>query len=523
MMKQLDIIADLLREGRTVKIAVRGNSMRPYLVHERDYVMMQGISADSRSNPAIVNGAVVLAELEPHHYVLHRIVRISGDSVTLQGDGNTTFEQCRISDILGVARSFIRKGRTIEDKADSFSYRLYSAFWTNTLCIRRYLLELHNIFFHSCKNLQRLTPTDDELTLFLSMIQHALWQKPLSCDISSMSQHTKAVIAQMARSQTVEGLIAHCTHDIGTLGRFALQHSRLNELLHKTFDYLNANGFHPILFKGQGNAARYPEPQLRQCGDIDLYVGKKDYKRACECIDVFVNKQSEKDTSETAKHYHVHVGNLSVEIHRLAELQPNPFINHRYQRFTERWLTAEKADTVQIAGRDVLVPPRQFNVVYVFNHLWHHFYSGGIGLRQLCDWAVLLHEAYGKLDMKELEKDLRENHLYKPWQIMGYIVVTRLGLPSREMPFYTNKHQKLSEKTWEVILEGGNFGRSKEVVARKSRKHWVLFKFRTLLLYIINIFKMFPLCGEFALLGFFSTLYMGSKGVILIALGKRDI
>ena len=158
-MKQLDIIADLLREGRTVKVLGRGNSMRPYLVHERDYIVLKGVtSADDTLKAKIVKGAVVLAEIAPKKYVLHRIINISADRITLLGDGNFTPEYCNTRDVLGIAVSFIRKGRDKEERADSWRYRLYTFCWTRTLFMRRYLLKLHDMLFHSCKELETLSP-----------------------------------------------------------------------------------------------------------------------------------------------------------------------------------------------------------------------------------------------------------------------------------------------------------------------------------------------------------------------------
>lgn len=143
-MKQLDVVVNLLREGKVVKIPVRGNSMRPYLVHERDFVFLQ--QADD-----LKVGDSVLAEVSPAHYVLHRIVEISGQQVTLRGDGNFAAERCDKKDVRGKAIAFLRKGRKSQESPDSLSYRVYSWFWMNTLPIRRYLLFAHHLIFRSRK------------------------------------------------------------------------------------------------------------------------------------------------------------------------------------------------------------------------------------------------------------------------------------------------------------------------------------------------------------------------------------
>lgn len=146
-MSNLDVIAALLREGGNVKIKVRGNSMRPYLIHERDYAVL-------RKQDSVRVGDSVLAEISPSHYVLHRLVGIDGNWVTLQGDGNIMTEHCGIEDICGTVVGFYRKGSNKMETLDNLRYRWYSYFWMHTVPIRRYLLFVHNLLFHSVKNLQ---------------------------------------------------------------------------------------------------------------------------------------------------------------------------------------------------------------------------------------------------------------------------------------------------------------------------------------------------------------------------------
>lgn len=54
---------------------------------------------------------MALAEIDGNKYVLHRIINIHGESVTLRGDGNILTESCNLDDIKGIAVGFYRKGR----------------------------------------------------------------------------------------------------------------------------------------------------------------------------------------------------------------------------------------------------------------------------------------------------------------------------------------------------------------------------------------------------------------------------
>lgn len=88
-------------------------------------------------------GDPVLAEISPGHYVLHRIINIKNDQVTLRGDGNLSNEYCKVSDVKASIIGFYRKGRDTMDYTDGWKWRIYSYIWTRLYPIRRYLLAIY--------------------------------------------------------------------------------------------------------------------------------------------------------------------------------------------------------------------------------------------------------------------------------------------------------------------------------------------------------------------------------------------
>lgn len=132
-------VKQFIDEGHTATFRVRGYSMRPFLDHGRDKVILAPCSsADIR------RGDVVLAQVAPGCYVLHRVVSRSGDSLTLRGDGNVSgTESCRVTDVIGRAAGFLRKGRRCPDLTTSFKWRAYSALWSSSPLLRRLLLAFY--------------------------------------------------------------------------------------------------------------------------------------------------------------------------------------------------------------------------------------------------------------------------------------------------------------------------------------------------------------------------------------------
>jgi len=73
-------VAELLNAGREVVMTPKGNSMLPFIRGDVDNVRL-------RKPESLHVGDIVLARFGGR-YVMHRIIALDGDMVTLMGDGN---------------------------------------------------------------------------------------------------------------------------------------------------------------------------------------------------------------------------------------------------------------------------------------------------------------------------------------------------------------------------------------------------------------------------------------------------
>lgn len=140
-MNQITISNDILipevarnvAEGHTVTLPLKGNSMRPFLEDGRDKALLTMVGDIQVGDP-------VIAQTTDGRYVLHRIIRIDGDEITLRGDGNLGIEHCLRENVLCSVLGFYRKGRKTLDRCDGRKWRTYSWLWMRLYPIRRYLL-----------------------------------------------------------------------------------------------------------------------------------------------------------------------------------------------------------------------------------------------------------------------------------------------------------------------------------------------------------------------------------------------
>lgn len=131
-----DFVTKYLSEGKQTVISPKGCSMLPFIVGNHDSVCLQ---YQDRIRPL----DVVLAHLGNGNYVLHRIVKIEGEEVTLMGDGNIRGqERCKRQDIVGTVMSVIHPNGK-EWPFRTSSERSMAKWWMALLPVRRYLLAIY--------------------------------------------------------------------------------------------------------------------------------------------------------------------------------------------------------------------------------------------------------------------------------------------------------------------------------------------------------------------------------------------
>ena len=132
----IDEAIRLVDEGVSVTLPVNGNSMLPFIIGGKESVILQ-------KPEQLIVGDVVLAWASSGRWVVHRIIHIDGDNVTLMGDGNLVgTEHCLLNDIKArVTHVVDAKERT------HYLYKgwrkLAAKVWYWLRPVRRYLLAIY--------------------------------------------------------------------------------------------------------------------------------------------------------------------------------------------------------------------------------------------------------------------------------------------------------------------------------------------------------------------------------------------
>lgn len=260
--------------------------------------------------------------------------------------------------------------------------------------------------------------------------------------------------------------------------RFALGLIRTSLAMDRTIGllvaFLQYHDIHGVLLKGAGVARYYKKPQMRHTGDIDFYVGKEQYSKAVDiCRERLTDEKAE--CHEDEQHFGFDWNGAYVELHRRASKMFSPKLNKLFQQWTIKQLEGSAARrSMRIENVDVSLPSYDFDAIYIFYHAWRHYIQGGIGLRQLCDWAMIFHAHASDIDTNQLIQNIRRFGLTNAWKLFACIAVNHLGLSKDKMPLYDPTFHKKSEKALAKIMAGGNFGFYTEAYRRTRQKSFGL-------------------------------------------------
>lgn len=265
-------------------------------------------------------------------------------------------------------------------------------------------------------------------------------------------------------------------------------HMRQKGILVTAIKLLREHGIEPVLLKGFGLASLYPNPCLRQSGDIDLFIGLDHFHEACALLRTLPGCYYWCEEVDSGRHYNIEFGDVIMEIHRVS----SDVIDAREQQayaVMENDGLKDHPQRVIIDGIKINIPSREFMVFFTFYHAWHHFTTSGVGWRQVSDVAMALHAYYGQIDHDKLCQWLVSMHLMQPWKTFGCLMATYLGLSETEIPFFDASYRRKAQKLYRRVMSEGNFRRPNRFKRRKP-KNKILHKLHAFVCIVIDFFHL---------------------------------
>ena len=174
---------------------------------------------------------------------------------------------------------------------------------------------------------------------------------------------------------------------MGKAQQIRRQNMKVNVVASKLYSMLREDGFRCCILKGQGNALTYPNPYSRTPGDIDVWVNA-----SREQITEYANTHFEIGNDIRFQHLETSMDGVPVELHFFPCTMNNPIYHVRLQKWFKRNADLQCSNVVSLPGGigEIAIPTTAFNVIYQLTHLYHHFFDGGIGMRQIIDYFFVM-------------------------------------------------------------------------------------------------------------------------------------
>ena len=314
----------------------------------------------------------------------------------------------------------------------------------------------------------------ETIAAFYSLIQAGLWEK--ECRLKTFEAVDFNEIYKLAQEQSVVGLVTagleHVTdvelpkdvvlQFIGDTMLLEHRNKAMNNFIGVITEKTREAGIYTLLVKGQGIAQCYERPSWRASGDVDLLLDQNNYEKAKAFLTPFASPKGKEITEEL--HLGLTIDQWEVELHGTLHSELSFRIDRKLDEIQRIVFSEGLVRKWHNGETDICLPRPDEDVIFVFTHILQHFYKGGIGLRQICDWCRLLWTYKDSIDRSLLENRLKRMGLMSEWKAFGSFALFYLGMPADAIPFYSSleKWGRKAKRICSFVMEVGNMGHNRD-------------------------------------------------------------
>ena len=250
---------------------------------------------------------------------------------------------------------------------------------------------------------------------------------------------------------------------IGQTLQIEQRNKAMNDFIADLIMKLRKADIYAILVKGQGLAQCYEKPLWRACGDVDLFLSDENYEKAKEFL---IPRASSVETEGVyGRHLGMSIDGWVVELHGRLRCGFSGRVDRVLDEIQNETFYGGSVSSWNNNGVQVFKLSKENEALYVFAHFLGHFYKGGIGLRQICDWCRLLWAYRSELDIRKLETLVKWAGLVSEWKAFYNLASRYLGMPDfgSGLTVHDSRFDKKADRIMEFILKSGNMGHNRDM------------------------------------------------------------
>lgn len=159
----------------------------------------------------------------------------------------------------------------------------------------------------------------------------------------------------------------------------------------------DGNGIDTYVMKGFSLSRLYPNPEHRQCTDLDCFLIGRETKRCAYEAGNEIAEQNDLSVNRSYyKHSKIALFGLTVENHQFLLPVKGSGKAKKFERELREWI--DDGHNEYIGDSKLKATSPLFDAVFVLAHAQEHFLGEGIILRHICDWAMLLNTYADKVN-----------------------------------------------------------------------------------------------------------------------------
>lgn len=216
-----------------------------------------------------------------------------------------------------------------------------------------------------------------------------------------------------------------------------------------------------VILKGAASAEYYPDPLMRSMGDVDFLVDNRNIDAACKALE---ENGFTRYPKEHEKHIVYFDENCHYELHTVPAGVPDGEIGEKIKAMLENII--DDSRELQTDFGTVRVPSHFHHGLVILLHTCSHLAVEGIGLRQLCDWAVFVSH-FSDGEFKSLfEEKLKSVGLWRLAAVLTRICIKYLGCPT--CGWVGEEHTDTVDGMIKDIFKNGNLGQKNSSSLQES-------------------------------------------------------
>lgn len=309
--------------------------------------------------------------------------------------------------------------------------------------------------------------SDENQNVLLMLIRDALWRSP-----ETLPDADWDVVEKYAQAQGVLWIAylgakalkqSNCSLQMISKERLknwrsalctgAFYNDQINSVQMHLIQWMDENKIRAAILKGTSCSRYYPFPEARPLGDIDVLVDR-------ECVTAVGEYLESRGYTKSQHEHGFHVGyygtEATVEVHYAGTSIPNSAGGRAVAEEMAHFLDDTQMACIGKMTFPVLSDAHQ--ALMLLLHMERHMIDSGIGLRQLCDWAVFVNGTAGVTWKKDILELLNRCGLLVYAKVLTKACVLFLGLDAAKVEWCLDTDDELVRAMMEDVFRGGSMG-----------------------------------------------------------------